>query len=730
MKKNYYRKLDILRIISCIGVLLYHLNILKGGFLAVCSFFVLTGYLSYKSAEKEENFSIKKYYLSRLKNIYYPLIIIVFLTITLVLVFTKTYWFNLKPETLSILLGYNNFWQLNANLDYFTRHINSPFMHFWYIGILLQFELIFPFIYIIIKKLREKIHKVIPLIILLLLTITSTIIPILFTKNIGIMQLYYNTLYRVFSLFMGLLIGYISSHYEIKIMKKLENSIIKDIIFYFYLIMNIYLMFIIDSNSKWLIESMILTSLITCRMIRYATLTENKESKIISFLSKNTYEIYLVQYPIIFFIQDLRINQTIKNATIIAITLIISFLLHKILHSKIKKHKIIIWVLRVPILILCFYGAFQFVLAKDHTKEMNQLEEELKKNQEIMKKQQEEYKKKIKEEKDSWNKKMEEFLKNEDSLKETVRNLNIVGVGDSVMLGALPSLKEQFPNGYFDAGVSRTDWEANKILLGMKSQGILGEPVIFNLGTNGQCGESCRNEILNTLENRKIFWVNVTNDSEVHVNSSIENFANSHENVYQIDWNEASKNHKEYFVADGIHLTSIGMEAYSEVIYQAIYNVYYEEFQKEKEKLLKEHEELQLEGYSFFGNDLLLNIINELSQIENKEFNVDSNYTIEKLIKDLETKKKENRLKKNVILLLDKSLKISQKDYEKIVKILENRKIYIIEISNNNLSFNQENVILIPFYKEMKEDYLLPDKIHLTNQGNKELQKTIINIIK
>ncbi|MBR2828016.1 MAG: acyltransferase family protein [Bacilli bacterium] len=728
MKNKYYRKLDIIRIISCIGVLLYHLNILKGGFLAVCSFFVLTGYLSYKSAEKEKKFSIKKYYLSRLKNIYYPLIIVVFLTITLVLLFTKTNWLNLKPETLSILLGYNNFWQLNANLDYFTRHISSPFMHFWYIAILLQFELIFPFIFLLIKKIREKTHKIIPLIILLLLSITTTIIPILYIKNIGIMQLYYNTLYRVFSIILGLLLGYISCHYEIKIMKKLENSIIKDIIFYFYLIIDIYLMFIINSNSKWLIESMILTSLITCRMIRYGTLKESKVNKIISYLSKNTYEIYLVQYPIIFFIQELKISQVLKNSLIITITLIISFLLYKILHSKIKKHKIIIWILRIPIFIICFYGAFQFVIAKDHTKEMKLLEEDLKKNQELMKKQQEEYKKRMKEQEDSWNQKMEEFLKNEDSLKETVRNLNIVGVGDSVMLGALPSLKEQFPNGYFDAGVSRTDWEANKILLGMKSQGILGEPVIINLGTNGQCGENCRNEILNTLENRKIFWVNVTNDYEVHVNSSIENFANTHDNVYQIDWNEASKNHKEYFVADGIHLTSIGMRAYSEVIYQAIYKVYYEEFQKEKEKQLKEHEESQLEGYSFFGNDLLLNIIDNLSEIDNKDINVKNDYNLEKIIKDIEDKKKENQLKNHIIFLFDKTFTIRQKDYEKIIKLLENKKIYIIQLINNNLSFNQDNVITIPFYKDMKEDYLLPDKIHLTNKGNKELEKIIKSI--
>ena len=85
MEKEYYKKLDIIRILSCFTVLLYHLNLLKGGYLAVCIFFALTGYLSIKSSYSKKNFSLKKYYLSRLKRIYLPLLIVVFLTIGIIL---------------------------------------------------------------------------------------------------------------------------------------------------------------------------------------------------------------------------------------------------------------------------------------------------------------------------------------------------------------------------------------------------------------------------------------------------------------------------------------------------------------------------------------------------------------------------------------------------------------------------------------------------------------------
>ena len=147
-KKEYYRRLDLIRIISCILVLFYHLNILKGGYLAVCTFFTLGGYLECISALKKDQFSIKKYYINRLKKIYLPLMIVVFITVFVAKVSKSVIWMNLKPETLSVAFGYNNFWQLSANLDYFTRNVNSPFTHFWFISILMQFDLLFPIIFV------------------------------------------------------------------------------------------------------------------------------------------------------------------------------------------------------------------------------------------------------------------------------------------------------------------------------------------------------------------------------------------------------------------------------------------------------------------------------------------------------------------------------------------------------------------------------------------------------
>ena len=63
-KKDFNLNIALIRAIFCIAVLLYHLNLLKGGYLAVCSFFVLTGYFTCRSLNNSK--SLGKYYFNRL----------------------------------------------------------------------------------------------------------------------------------------------------------------------------------------------------------------------------------------------------------------------------------------------------------------------------------------------------------------------------------------------------------------------------------------------------------------------------------------------------------------------------------------------------------------------------------------------------------------------------------------------------------------------------------------
>ena len=244
--RKYYRSLDFIRIIACLAVLFYHLNILRGGFLAVCTFFVLSGYLSGVSAFKKENFSIKDYYVSRFVHIYLPLLFVVLLTVCITSFIPSINWVNLKPETTSVLGGYNNYWQLSANQDYFTRTINSPFTHFWYISILLQFDLIFPIIYFILHRITVKNNRIVPCILLTGLSIISVLYFYYSSINGEKMVIYYDSILRSFSIIFGLWLSYISVYFGRLIPKLLRNRIIKDMIFYAYLFVLIGMYIVID----------------------------------------------------------------------------------------------------------------------------------------------------------------------------------------------------------------------------------------------------------------------------------------------------------------------------------------------------------------------------------------------------------------------------------------------------------------------------------------------------
>jgi len=717
-----YKYIDIIRVIACIAVLFYHFGILKGGYLAVCIFFVLSGYLSCVSASKKD-FSIISYYLNRLLKIYLPLLIVVFLSIFAISFFQDINWINLKPETTSVLLGYNNIWQLNANLDYFARHIDSPFIHLWYISIMLQFELIFPFLYIGLKKIGDKINKNVPCFITLILAIFSYIYFCKLNMDGNIMMAYYNTFSRVFSLFFGMFLGFVQIYHQPS-KSKIDNRILFSI---YYLILIILFVFI-DAKSNFLMISMLLTTIISCKLIIYSINVKNKKTifdKVIDFLSNISYEIYLVQYPIIFIFQYISISAYIKIPVILLLIIFVSFIL-KFCINKNSRPKFLKYILCLVMMFIFLYGEIKYFQAKDHTSEMKILEQQLSENEKMMQDMQAKYEANFKENEDNWSSVFEDLENEEVGLENVVTNLNIIGIGDSVMLGAIDHLYQKFPNGYFDAQISRTAWMANGILTKLKSNNMLGNVVVLNLGSNGDCPEWCKKEIMDTIGNRKVFWINTTNYN--YVNNELISLSKKYDNLYIIDWKNISKNHPEYFIADKIHLTAKGKEVYAKVIYDSIYEVYLEEYNIKKENLMNKYEEEYKNKITFYGNDILINAYANLKEdFNNSSFIIDKNYSYEILRQKVEDSILKNSLNYNVVFAFDSTLQLTELQYLELIKLCENHNIYILDINNNVNNMKLENVKIINFYDDLinNSDYLMVDKIHLTEKGNQALYELI-----
>ena len=733
VKKEYYKKLDIIRIFACLAILFYHLNILKGGFLAVCIFLCLSGYLMTASALKNKNFSLREYYKSRLKKIYLPLVVVVFITVFVSTLIPNLNWLNLKPEVTSVLFGYNNYWQLNANLDYFARHIDSPFMHLWYIAIILQFYLVFPFIHLLLKKIGEKYHKLLPTIITGVAALASMIYLFVVYSKGNIMVTYYSTLTRVFPLFMGMSLAYFLNYQKKNINKTLFLKY-KDYCFYGYLGILLILCGFINSKSNLMAVSMILTSIITIRLIMYSLVIDKKrkqkkDDESLRTLANITYEIFLVQYPVIFFFQDINLTIYLKVPVIILVVVVISYLLNKALDFKNKN------VLKTGLTFIVFaltvIGSYEYIISKDHTKEMAELENQLTENAKLVEEKQAEYALKLQEETDEWNQVLADYDAGESKIKEMVTNLPVIGIGDSILLGAVPTLYETFPSGYFDGKVSRTAWAVKEILVDLQNKNMLGNPIVFNLGANGDCNEACKDDIMALLVDKEVYWLTVTNNSSVHFNEKITEFAKKYDNLHIIDWESAAKGHDEYFYADGLHLTGSGRKAFSQTIYNAIYQTYLDEFNAKKDALIQEHEDELKTKINFIGNDIVLNAYEDLQQnYADAKFTINKEYTYETLKREIEKEINDGTLNHRVVLALDNNLILTQKEYEEIFNLLKDYEINVImtnEKTINELSNNTyENVNLFNFYNEMKTDYVMLDGIHLNKKGN----EVFINYIK
>jgi len=587
-KKAYYKRLDIVRGLSCIMVLLYHLNLLKGGFLAVCTFFTLSGYLECTSAMKNRDFSLKKFYTNRLKKIYFPLIVVVCITVILTKIITSINWINLREETSSVVFGYNNFWQLKANLDYFTRNIASPFMHLWYISILMQFDLVFPLFVTLFKKINRGKRKSISTFVVGACTLAFTVLFFVMSKKQDIMVVYYNTFKRVFSLLFGVFIALLNNNYEFKFSRIFGKN--DKITFTIYMVALIALSIFVSAESSNYAIYMILATIISAGLIE-CSIKESKKTrkydKQIKGLAKISYEVYLVQYPVIFFLQNTPINDFFKIVFTIILTFITGYIIQLLINFSIKNK--ITKYLKIAIVIAIIAGGSYFVInEKDHSEEMKALENKLSENLKIT----EERNNQFLENTNTEEEKKEETVKasseeviDESKIDEIVTNLPVVGIGDSVLLTPIGDLYTTFPKGYFDGKISRAIPGGIEVAKTLKSKGKLTNTVILCLSTNGIFNESKLDELMEIMEDREIYWINAVGADDPKFNQKFASYASNHPNIHIVTWDQTVKSHPEYLEPDKIHPNYKGGKAMVKLIYDTIHDVYLQKAKAGKTKV-------------------------------------------------------------------------------------------------------------------------------------------------
>jgi peptidoglycan/LPS O-acetylase OafA/YrhL len=176
-KLHYRPDIDGLRAVAILSVIFYHMDLtfMKGGFIGVDVFFVISGYLITSIIEnniERDIFTIKDFYFKRARRIL-PSFIVVVMTVLIVgfVILLNNEFILLGKSVTSGVLFWSNMW-LNSQTGYFDKVSDlKPMLHLWSLAVEEQFYFIWP----LLLMFMPKKHKATWLIILCIGSITYSL---------------------------------------------------------------------------------------------------------------------------------------------------------------------------------------------------------------------------------------------------------------------------------------------------------------------------------------------------------------------------------------------------------------------------------------------------------------------------------------------------------------------------------------------------------------------------
>ncbi|GMA69387.1 hypothetical protein GCM10025879_06330 [Leuconostoc litchii] len=265
--------------------------------------------------EYDQNYriSVIQFYKRRIKRLYPALVGMLFVVVTVILLFDRDLIYNLRPIIETNLFYVYNFWSIGHGQSYFQQFGGaSPFTHLWSLSIEGQFYLIWPLIVWGILRLRFK--KIYVASALAFFSLISAITMAVLYSPTMINRVYYGTDTRLFAILLGTALAFVWPS------SKLTSNANQHIRYYLNGVGIIALLtFCVamaalngqQPNTYYglmYLISIVGTILVAVTAHPASLFSKLFDNKILAYLGTRSYSIYLYQLPIFVFYEKLVPN--------------------------------------------------------------------------------------------------------------------------------------------------------------------------------------------------------------------------------------------------------------------------------------------------------------------------------------------------------------------------------------------------------------------------------------
>ncbi len=581
-----------LKALAILAIIFYHLDVswLQSGHLGVIIFLVMTGYFLTKSLLKKlqttnqlifSNEIIKRAYR------FIPSVAIMIISVAvLCMVFNWVLLTKMKPDILPGLTFTLNIADIVRDVSYFDNFGGtSPLLHLWYLGIDMQFCILWMFVlYILVAERPEDMRKT-RMITFALALASAAWMSYLYIPGEDPSRVYYGLDTRAFSPLIGACVALYPQKSIKAFNEKLPWAGPASLG-----ILVAAMVFMPKSSDLYYRGGMFIASILTGILIASLS-TQSKfslmlKNGVLAKIGSMSLSLYLWHFPIILLL-DANTNTSgifIKLLAII-LTFVAGFMNYRFvemndvfsadkLTSDAKKTKRLLGLLVAGCVLVC---AVSYLFPNESLVPEEAMQAATDTAAQPV---------------ESAQTLDEERLKQAHTAKVDLNNLpsgNICliedeylaesgvkspfMIGDSVPVAVVDQYAQYFPNGKLDAKVSRRPDVMQELLNGYLAQGVVGDIVILEAFNNTAVSSKMLDEMVEACGDREVFLVTikVPGSNETSINATLRACADKYENVHIIDWNSLVSSHvDEYLWGDKTHLKPNGADPYVNLIANTI----------------------------------------------------------------------------------------------------------------------------------------------------------------